>query len=199
MMPRMGTDGSAARSLGALAKLAREAGDGHVSDAAHVAGRARLVAAIEKERGAHTSRVVVLRTAYAVAAVIVLGLGAWGVEKWRAPEWTVEGAVAQGAPASSVDGAFVQSPAAGEAIITFDDGSHVKLAKATRARVTKGHHVVLEDGRAEVKIARGARLAFAFDAGPFTVKASQGALAVAWSGGDQQLEVAPTDGTATVV
>jgi hypothetical protein len=198
-MPRKGTDGSAARSFDALARLAREAGDGHVSDALHVAGRARLVAAVEKERGHHTSRVVVMRTTYAVAAMVVIAIGAWGVERYRAPEWTVEGAVAQSAP--SAEGAFVQSPAAADAVIHFTDGSAVKLAKASRARVSRGgggHHVVLEDGRAEVKIAHGASLAFAFDAGPFTVKATQGSMALAWSGGDEQLEVAPTDGAALV-
>src|SRR6185312_8201841 len=98
-------------SLEPLVRLARDAGDGHVRDEAHVAGRARLIAAVEKERAHGASRVVAMRVAYAVAAVVVLALGAWGWEKWRAPEFTIDGATAQGPS----DAPFVQTPPEREA------------------------------------------------------------------------------------
>jgi ferric-dicitrate binding protein FerR (iron transport regulator) len=194
-MPRKGTEATA-RSFDGLARLAREAGDGEVAEAQHVAGRARLVAAIAHERRKDKNRVVVLRTAYAVAAAVVLTLGGWGLQKWRTPSFRVEGAVAQG------DG-FVRAPAEGEATIRFADGSGVVLAPSSRVRMSKGagrdaRHIVLEDGHAKVRVARGATLAFAFDAGPFTVRATQGAMDVAWSGADEQLEVTSRDGTAIV-
>src|SRR5580704_17930525 len=41
-------------------------------------------------------------------------------------------------------------------------------------------------------------LAWAFDAGPFTVRASQGSLAMAWSGDGEQLDVWPHDAETSV-
>jgi hypothetical protein len=186
-MPRKGTD------YGPLARLAREATDGEVSEAKHLSGRVRLVEAIEAERSGAGSRYAV-RTALALAAVVALVAGGWGVSKWRAPGWTVDGAVAQG------DG-FVRAPADHGATIRFADGSAVAIAPATRARVVRAdrRHVVLEDGRAEVHIARGGPLlAWAFDAGPFTVKTSPGAVTMQWSGNDEQLDVWPSDSETTV-
>src|SRR5580700_8912392 len=89
VMPRKGTD------FGALANLAREATDGEVSEAKHLAGRVRLVEAIEAERAGGRSRMAA-RAALAMAAIVALVAGGWGIAKWRAPEFTVDGAVAQG-------------------------------------------------------------------------------------------------------
>ncbi|MGO8999119.1 MAG: tetratricopeptide repeat protein [Polyangiaceae bacterium] len=196
-MPRKGTKGAQAQNqeslhrLGELAALAREATTGDVSEDVHLAGRARFVDAVDRETERTSSRVP-LRVALAMAAVVALVIGGWGLQKWRAPEWSVEGAEAS-------EG-FVRASATSAATIAFADGSAVVLAPAARVRVVRGEHrhVVLEDGRAEVRIARGPMLAWAFDAGPFTVKASQGGLAMAWSGDGEQLDVWPHDAETTV-
>jgi TolA-binding protein len=188
-MPHSGTE---AVKLDRLDALAREATRGEVSEEAHLAGRARFIAAVDGERGRSRGGVGA-RWAIAMAAVAALVVGGWRYEKMRgAPEWTVVGAVAS-------EG-FVRAPEASPATIAFADGSAVVLAPTSRARVVRGdhRHVVLEAGRAEVRIARGPMLAWAFDAGPFTVRASQGSLAIALSDDGQQLDVWPHDAEATV-
>jgi hypothetical protein len=175
-MPRKGTERASVGTFGGLTRLtnlARESMSGDVSEAMHVAGRARFLDAVEHEtsRGSR----VPMRMAFAMAAAVALAAGGWSVQKWRAPEWTVEGAVAS-------EG-FVRAPATNSATVAFADGSAVVLTPTARVRVVRGEHrhVVLEDGRAEVRIARGGpMLAWAFDAGPFTVRAAQGGLAMAW-------------------
>ncbi|HEY2510311.1 MAG TPA: hypothetical protein VGI39_05630 [Polyangiaceae bacterium] len=196
-MPRRGIDGGAnaarAETFDGLIRLAREATTGEVSEAKHVAGRARFLTAVEEEAGHARSRFA-MRSAMAMAAAVVLVAGGVGVQKWRAagPEWTVDGKVASGE--------FVRAPTAASATIDFEDGSAVVLSGASRARVVHGdhHHVVLEGGKAEVRIGRGVQLAWAFDAGPFTVKASKGGLAMAWSGEGEQLDVWPHDAETVV-
>lgn len=196
-MPRRGTDGGAnaarAETFDGLIRLAREATTGEVTEAKHVAGRARFLTAVEEEAGHARSRFA-MRSAMAMAAAVVLVAGGVGVQKWRAaePEWTVDGKVASAE--------FVRAPTAASATIDFSDGSAVALSAASRARVVHGdhHHVVLEGGKAEIRIGRGVQLAWAFDAGPFTVKASKGGLAMAWSGEGEQLDVWPHDAETTV-
>jgi hypothetical protein len=190
-MPRKGTEGAKQLQLGTLVDLARGATSGEVSEQAHVAGRARFMDAVEHETGRSTSRVP-LRIAMAMAAVMALTVGGWGIQRWRAPEWTVEGAVAS-------EG-FVRAPATSAATIAFADGSAVVLSPTARARVVRGdrRHVVVEDGKVEVRIAHGPILAWMLDAGPFTVRASRGGLAMAWSGDGEQLDVWPHDAETTV-
>jgi hypothetical protein len=191
-MPRKGTETAHAddlKELAPLLDLARTATTGEVSGLVHVAERARFLDRVGREAG--SSRVP-MRVALAMAAGIALAAGGWGVQRWRAPEWTVEGAVAS-------EG-FVRAPATNTATIVFADGSAVVLSPATRVRVVRGEirHLVLEEGRAEVRIARGPTLAWAFDAGPFTVHAAKGGLAMAWSGDGEQLDVWPHDAETTV-
>ncbi len=188
-MPRKGTERTSSATLDGLSRLtslARVATSGEVSEAAHVAGRARFLEAVERGARRAASRVP-MRVAFAMAACFAFVAAGWGVQKWRAPEWTVDGAVAS-------EG-FVRAPAANSATVAFSDGSAVVLTPSARVRVVRGerHHVVLEDGKAEVRIARGPMLAWAFDAGPFTVHASPGGLAMAWSGDGEQLDVWPHD------
>jgi hypothetical protein len=190
-MPRKGIERASAGTFGGLTRLAREATHGEVSEAVHVAGRARFLEAVEHEtsRGSR----VPMRMAFAMAAAVALAAGGWGVQRWRAPEWTVEGTVA-------ASEGFVRAPATNSATVAFADGSAVVLTPTARVRVVRGdhRHVILEDGKAEVRIARGPMLAWAFDAGPFTVRAAQGGLAMAWSGDGEQLDVWPHDAETTV-
>jgi hypothetical protein len=201
MMLRKGTRGPLAedlRGLSPLLDLARDATSGEVSETAYIAGRARFLETAEREVESRASRAP-LRIAYAMAAVVALAAGGWGLQRWHAPEWTVEGAVAS-APVAS--GSFVQAPATNAATIAYADGSAVVLSPSARVRVVRGeaHHVVLEGGRTEVRITRGhgITLAWAFDAGPFTVRAAQGGLAMAWSADGEQLDVWPHDAETTV-
>ena len=192
-MPRKETEGATARKLDALIELARTRGHGDVSEAAHLEGRARFIAAVAKEDANSGARVFAMRATWMIAAAAVIALVAWGATRLRAPEWRVDGAVAEG------DG-FVRADATKDATIHYADGSDVVLAPASRARVVRSepHHVVLEEGRVKVRVARGARLAFAIDAGPFTVRTKDAAMDVAWSGSDESLDVAPSAGSATV-
>jgi hypothetical protein len=187
-MSRRGTDRTSQATLDGLSRLtslARVATSGEVSEAAHVAGRARFLEAIDGEpsRGSQAP----MRFAFAMAACFAFVAAGWGVQKWRTPEFTVSGAVAS-------EG-FVRAPAANSATVSFADGSDVVLTPQARVRVVRGekHHVVLEEGKAEVRISHGPMLAWAFDAGPFTVHASPGGLAMAWSGDGEQLDVWPHD------
>jgi hypothetical protein len=177
--------------LGRLTGLARETLSGEVSDAVHVAGRVRFLNAVERETARGAARFP-LRTALAMAAGVAIATGGWGLHQWRAPEWNVEGAVAS-------EG-FVRAPTASSATIAFADGSAVVLTPTARVRVVRGdpRHIILEDGKTEVRLARGPMLAWAFDAGPFTVRAAQGGLAMAWSGDGEQLDVWAHDAETTV-
>jgi hypothetical protein len=196
-MPRKGISGASAEALGGasglarLNRLARETLSGEVSDAVHVAGRVRFLDAVERETAPRGARIPI-RAAFAMAACVALAAGGYGLRQWRAPEWKVEGAVAS-------EG-FVRAPTANTATIDFADGSAVALSPTARVRVVRGdpRHVILEDGKAEVRLARGPMLAWAFDAGPFTVRAAQGGLAMAWSGDNEQLDVWPHDAETTV-
>src|SRR5580700_1372277 len=169
-MSRKGTETAHAddlKELAPLLDLARTATTGEVSGLVHVAERARFLDRVGREAGSSRAP---MRVALAMAAGIALAAGGWGVQRGRAPEWTVEGAVAS-------EG-FVRAPATNTATIVFADGSAVVLSPTTRVRVVRGEirHLVLEEGRAEVRIARGPTLAWAFDAGPFTVHAAKGGL-----------------------
>jgi hypothetical protein len=201
-MRRKGTEGApvetldgatGAISMTRLTRLARESLGGEVSDSVHVAGRVRFLGAVERETARSASRVPV-RVAFALAASVALAAGGWSVRQLstRAPEWAVEGAVAS-------EG-FVRAPTSNSATIAFADGSAVVLTPTARVRVVRGdpRHIVLEDGKTEVRLARGPMLAWAFDAGPFTVRAAQGGLAMAWSGDSEQLDVWPHDAETTV-
>lgn len=182
---------STARKLG---EMMREA----TPDASlqqHLEGRARLIASVEKMRG--PSRAMPARLVYAlliVATVIAF------VVTYRKPQhaiaWHVEGADV------GAQGYVSITPAGPAADLVFGDGSDVTLAPGSRGRVAEttatGALVVLEQGRARVRVAHHEKTAWTIDAGPYAVRVTGTELIVAWAADAETLDVWMRSGTASV-
>jgi hypothetical protein len=152
----------------------------------HADGRARLVAALDspprRGRAPAVFAAVVFAAAAAAIAVLVLRRAA------PAPTpvaWHVEhGSVSVGAQG------YVSVPDGGsKARMVFDDGSDVSLSAGSRARVASttptGAEVVLEQGRANVRVAHreraGEHTAWWIDAGPYAIQVTGTEFVVAWA------------------
>jgi hypothetical protein len=115
----------------------------------------------------------------------------------RAPalDFTVEGgAVAQGG--------YLQSPAGAETAVHFSDGTEVRLEERSRGRVAwtsaRGARVMLERGRARVKVVPRKGAEWQFDAGPCLVQVTGTKFDLRWSDEDQVLELGLTSGSVIV-
>jgi FecR protein len=77
--------------------------------------------------------------------------------------------------------------------LVFDDGSGVALAPGSRARVAAttatGAEVVLEQGRARVRVQHHDRTRWMVDAGPFAVHVTGTEFLVAWAADAEMLDV----------
>jgi hypothetical protein len=188
-MPR-GTNNNQERVFAELSRLAHSAGSGEVSVVAHVAGRARLVEAVAKERPGSVAKGR-WAAVVAMAAAVAIGVGAVAIRQTTPLAFSVEGA-------STTEGGFVIAPPASEATLRFADGSDVRLTPGSSARVVSGkaRHLVIERGHAAVHVAPHASLSWLLDVGPFALQVEGASLDVDWSGND--LNVAAREGSAIV-
>jgi RNA polymerase sigma-70 factor (ECF subfamily) len=126
----------------------------------------------------------------AVAAALAIYLS-------QAPalRFTVDGGTVAGA-------GYVQAPAGAEAAVRFSDGSEVQLERQSRGRVAwtsaRGARVMLEHGRARVRVVPRSGSLWQFDAGPCVVEVTGTKFDLRWSEAEQLLEVSLTSGSVIV-
>lgn len=186
-----------AASMAPLLHLARDAGDGDVSEAGDSQARERLLTAMamrEAFAAPQRRRSGALAVAFALAAAIVAA-----IVFLRDPgqlRWSVEGRVVAG------DSGFVAPARGGSASLRFSDGSTLALAEGARARVAEvgrnGARVVLEEGRLHVEIVHAPGTAWSIEAGPYTIAVTGTAFDVVWAAAAQALEVRMIEGEVIV-
>lgn len=194
--------------LGRLAALARDGIPAEVDPAHDDAERDRLVAAITRGeasrrplggllggRGATGAVGGRVRWAAALAAAATLAITT--VVLWPAPRlgYAVEGA-------GVAEGGYVRAPDAVEARVRFSDGSSVELAAGASMRLAEvtssGARVLLEDGRAALRITPRPEARWTVEAGPFAVLVTGTQFDVAWERGEETLRVELQEGSVTV-
>jgi hypothetical protein len=133
-----------------------------------------------------------------IPASIACGLGAAAalyLTRTPALDFTVEGA-------GVAEGGYLQAPAAAGAAVRFSDGTEVQLERQSRGRVAwtdaRGARVMLEHGRARVKVVPRKGSRWQFDAGPCVVQVTGTRFEMRWSDADQVLEVSLTNGSVIV-
>jgi len=91
------------------------------------------------------------------------------------------------------DGGYVRAQATGGTELQFSDGSSLALDPGTSTRVTDidahGSRLLLESGRAHVRVTHRPAAKWVVDAGPYSVHVVGTEFDVRWSGGDEVLDV----------
>jgi hypothetical protein len=91
------------------------------------------------------------------------------------------------------DGGYVRASAGGGTEVHFSDGSNLALDPGTSTRVTDvdahGGRVLLESGRAHVRVTHRPAAKWVVDAGPYSVHVVGTEFDVRWSGSDEVLDV----------
>jgi hypothetical protein len=138
------------------------------------------------------------RRRWLIPAAVACGLGAAAaVYLFRAPAlaFTVVGGAV-------TEGGYLEAPAATETSVHFSDGTEVQLEKRSRGRVAwtsaRGARVLLEHGRARVKVVPRKGSSWQFDAGPCLVQVTGTRFEMRWSEAEQVLEVGLTSGSVIV-
>jgi hypothetical protein len=100
------------------------------------------------------------------------------------------------------DGGYVRAKASGGTELRFSDGSSLALDPGTSTRVTDidahGSHVLLESGRAHVRVTHKPAAKWVIDAGPYSVHVVGTEFDVRWSGTEEVLDVQMQRGTVIV-
>ncbi|HXU03858.1 MAG TPA: FecR family protein [Polyangia bacterium] len=91
------------------------------------------------------------------------------------------------------DGGYVRAKAEGGTELQFSDGSSLALDPGTSTRVTDidahGSRVLLESGRAHVRVTHRPAAKWTVDAGPYSVQVVGTEFDVRWSGSEEVLDV----------
>lgn len=91
------------------------------------------------------------------------------------------------------DGGYVRAAAGGGTEVRFSDGSNLALEPGTSTRVTDvdahGGRVMLESGRAHVRVTHRPAAKWVVDAGPYSVHVVGTEFDVRWSGNEEVLDV----------
>jgi hypothetical protein len=156
----------------------------------HLEGRAKLIASVERMRRPSRARPALVALSFAAAAV-VLAFFVFRMRSGAAPAAPIAWHVEDGAVGAQ---GYVSIPAtAPSARLVFDDGSDVALAPGSRGRVAAttatGAEVVLEQGRARVRVQHHDRTRWMVDAGPFAVRVTGTEFLVAWAADAEMLDV----------
>ena len=100
------------------------------------------------------------------------------------------------------DGGYVRAKASGGTELQFSDGSSLALDPGTSTRVTDidahGSRVLLESGRAHVRVTHRPAAKWVVDAGPYSVHVVGTEFDVRWSGSEEVLDVQMQRGTVIV-
>ncbi|AUX21933.1 uncharacterized protein SOCEGT47_024310 [Sorangium cellulosum] len=198
-----------AEKLSRLAALARRGIPADVDAAHDAAERDRFVEAVSRGAAARRAagpgraspprwlRALVERPRWGFALAGAAALAVALVALWPAErlDYAVEGA-------SGAAGGYVSAPAEAEARLRFTDGSTVALAPGSALRVAEvdaaGARMLLEDGRASLRVTPRPKARWAVEAGPFAVLVTGTAFDVAWTRGDSTLRVDLREGSVTV-
>jgi hypothetical protein len=172
------------RTLTELVGTAREAFDGGLS-AREQAGLVRFEQAVARRT---------LRSGRAGAWAFGFGLLAAGATAafvmFQRVDTTLTFAVVNG---SVSDGGYVRAKASGGTELRFSDGSSLALDPGTSTRVTDidahGSRVLLESGRAHVRVTHRPAAKWVVDAGPYSVHVVGTEFDVRWSGAEEVLDV----------
>jgi hypothetical protein len=182
---------STARKLG---EMMREATP-EASLQQHLEGRARLIASVERMREPSRAKPMLMAFACAAAVAVAVFVGMTRRPQ-HAVAWHVEGADV------GAQGYVSIAPTGQMAHMVFDDGSDVALVPGSRGRVAattaNGAEVVLEQGRARVRVKHAPKTAWTIDAGPYAVRVTGTELIVAWAADAETLDVWMQSGSVRV-
>jgi hypothetical protein len=181
------------RTLTELVGAARAAyGDGLSGH--EQAGLVRFEQAVARRTLRSTSRAWVFGF-----GLVAAGATAAAVMMVSRPDSTLTFDVVNG---SVSDGGYVRAKASGGTELRFSDGSSLALEPGTSTRVTDidahGSRVLLESGRAHVKVTHRPAAKWVVDAGPYSVHVVGTEFDVRWSGSEEVLDVQMQRGTVIV-
>ncbi|WP_437580162.1 FecR domain-containing protein [Sorangium sp. So ce887] len=201
-----------AEKLSRLADLAREGIPADVDAAHDAAERARFVEAVNRgaarRREGDLARVASwlrslglwplyagrARWGFALAGAAALALALVALWPSRRLDYAVEGA-----PGAA--GGYIAA-AGEEARLRFTDGTTVALSPGSALRVAEvdavGARMLLEDGRASLRVTPRPKARWSVEAGPFAVLVTGTAFDVSWTRGDGTLRVDLHEGSVTV-
>lgn len=99
-------------------------------------------------------------------------------------------------------GGYVASEVTTEPLLSFSDGTRVRLARRTRGRVVelagRGARIALEDGVADVEVVHRPGAQWVFEAGPFVIAVHGTAFSLGWSARDARLDLRMRSGVVSV-
>jgi TolA-binding protein len=179
--------------LDRVARLIREGGSGEVPAAKHRAEKERFLSALDRAAAEEQSP----RLAWGIAAGALLGIAVIAVALLRpAPALTY---AIEGAPRA--EGGYVRAPG-GRATVRFSEGTEIAIEPGGRARIAevgaRGARVVLESGRAELRVTHLPGAAWSVEAGPFVIAVTGTAFDVAWSSESERLDLHLRSGSVEV-
>ncbi|WP_437536022.1 FecR domain-containing protein [Sorangium sp. So ce726] len=200
-----------AEKLSRLADLVRSGVPADVDAAHDAAERARFVEAVSRGTGraGALGRVGAWlrslpvwsalsgrpRWSFALAGAAALALALVALWPARPLDYAVEGA-------PSTAGRYIAATAGGEARLRFTDGTSVALSPGSAMRVVDvdaaGARMLLEDGRASLRVTRRPKARWSVEAGPFAVLVTGTVFDVSWSRSDGTLRVDLREGSVTV-
>ena len=189
------TSGSESRrddqAIRSLAELARGVAETPADPELDRAGRARLLFNVRRELERPSRRIAL---PLALAAALVLALGAGGYRLWPKPiAYEVRGA--------RLDGPYV-SAATTPVRVEFSDGSVVRADPGSRLRVddpqSSGARVLIERGRAAVNVAHHPGSNWSFLGGPFEVRVTGTRFELDWDPASEVLDLAMREGSVEV-
>jgi hypothetical protein len=180
-------------TLTKLVGAARVAFDDGLS-AREQAGLVRFEQAVARRTLQSTSRAWVFGF-----GLVAAGATAAAVLMFHRPDSTLTFDVVNGTVS---DGGYVRAKASGGTELRFSDGSSLALDPGTSTRVTDidahGSRVLLESGRAHVRVTHRPAAKWVVDAGPYSVHVVGTEFDVRWSGSEEVLDVQMQRGTVIV-
>ena len=179
------------RTLACLSELARGVAETPADVELDRAGRARLLFNVRRELE-RRSRRVLLPLAFAAAVVLAVGVAAHRF--WPKPlVYQVRGA--------HLDGPYV-SALENPVRVEFSDGSVIRAEPGSRLRVDEpkvdGARVLVERGRAAVKVVHHPGTDFRFLGGPFEVRVTGTSFELDWDPSHEILEIGMREGSVEV-
>jgi hypothetical protein len=177
-------------ALAALGRLARDGTEETATPEHDATERARFVETIARPPIRRKARWAV---AFAVAASLLLAaLVLWPK---RTLHYAVEGAALG-------QGGYVAASAESAARIRFADGSMAEVQPGSSMRVMETHaagaRLVLEEGRAELSVAKRAGASWSVEAGPFSILVTGTRFGASWLRVDETLRVELHEGSVVV-
>jgi hypothetical protein len=133
-------------------------------------------------------------TGFALAAVVLLSLGAWSVIAARRITYQIENTQI------AADGRLLGGKAG--SAVHFSDGSQVSMLPGSQTTVSEltahGGRVRIEEGTAHVAIAKKPGAAWSLLAGPYSVKVTGTAFDIGWIAAEQRFDISMQSGSVVI-